>query len=134
MKSHVLWMFSLVGLLSLVVAGDSMAQSQGTIEIRQNILQQQKAAIEQQLKEAQRCIQNATNSQVARDPEGNINRVPKIDATNCARTAAALTRTLASLGRQAAQLERDAKVMADASKRGLIERQKARLRDAAQQQ
>lgn len=131
MRIHALWVCGLLLLAFPVLAGVSMAQ--GGLEIQRDILQLQRTALESQLRDAQRCIQNGQNPQVLRDPEGNINRVPKIDVTNCSRTAKALTRSLASLSRRAAQLERDAKVLADASKKAAIRSMKSRVRQAAQQ-
>ena len=52
-----------------------------SIAIRQNILAMKQASILRQIKEAQLCIQNASNPTILRDPEGNINRVPSTDLT-----------------------------------------------------
>jgi hypothetical protein len=85
-----------------------------TIQIKRNFLNQQIRAVNSQIQVAQRCIVNASRSQVLRDPQGNINLVPSQDIVNCSRTLAALQRQLASLSKQAAKLAQDAQVQAAA--------------------
>jgi hypothetical protein len=80
--------------------------------IKQHFMAQQQARIQGQIREAQRCIANASNTQVVRDPEGNINRVPQVDLIDCSRRLQQLTRQLEILVRSADQLSRDAEVAA----------------------
>jgi hypothetical protein len=83
-----------------------------TIQIRQNILNQKRRALNSQIEVAQRCIRNASQPQTLRDPEGNVNIVPKTDIVNCTRTLEALLRQLDGLAREAQQLSQDAQVVA----------------------
>lgn len=128
MNSRFFWIMG-VGVL-LTVTGVEFSAAQGALEIRRNILDQQKAQLKSQEREADRCVRNARNKQSARDFEGNLNQVPRIDLTNCARRLRAVTRSLVSLGRQAAPLERDAKLLAEVSKRYLMNEEKSRLKRA----
>jgi hypothetical protein len=83
-----------------------------TFTIKQHFLAQQQARIQGQIREAQRCVANASNTQVVRDPEGNINRVPQVDLIDCSRRLQQLTRQLAILVRSANALTRDSEVAA----------------------
>ncbi len=83
-----------------------------TIQIRQNILNQKRRALNSQVQVAQRCIANASRPEVLRDPEGNVNIVPSTDIVNCTRTLEALLRQLDGLTRETQQLAQDAQVEA----------------------
>jgi hypothetical protein len=83
-----------------------------TFTVRQNILLQQQAALEAQIKVASLCIADASKPQMLRDPEGNINPVPQKDIINCARQLRTLTRKLAGIGRQLQKLAADAQAAA----------------------
>lgn len=105
-----------------------VTQSSGrpsTIQIKQNFLEQQLAFLQRQIDDAQRCIANSSNPTILRDPEGNLNRVPKTDLVNCTRQLAQLQDQLARLQRQSQQLAQDAQVQAAAVQRKL---QQARTR------
>lgn len=86
----------------------SSSSAPSSFKIRANILAQKQAAIEQQVKVAERCVKNASLPTVLRDPEGNIRMVPQTDIVNCARTLKSLQRQLVSLAREADRLTRDA--------------------------
>ena len=81
-----------------------------TYAVKQHFIAQQQARIQGEIREAKRCIANASNTQVVRDPEGNINRVPQVDLIDCSRRLQQLTRQLATLERSATALARDAEV------------------------
>ncbi|MBI5570137.1 MAG: hypothetical protein HY914_09345 [Desulfomonile tiedjei] len=113
----------LVAILSLVFGATSFAQQSrsatatavrppsgggGTAEIAQNALTFKRAELTRQLREIQRCISDASNPIVLRDPQGNINRVPQTDLINCARKLGQLQRQLSSLQRQSNALAQDA--------------------------
>ena len=85
-----------------------------SIQIRQNILNQKRRALNSQIQVAQRCIANASRPEVLRDPQGNVNIVPSTDIVNCTRTLEALDRQLAGLAREATSLAQDAQVEAAA--------------------
>ena len=88
-----------------------------TIQVRQNIIAQNAAALQRELKELQRCITNASQLQTLRDPEGNINIVPQNDLVNCTRRLQDLQRRQDSLNRQIAALSLDAQPVAAAAQR-----------------
>lgn len=88
-----------------------------TIQIRQNILNQKRRALNSQVEVAQRCITNASQPTVLRDPQGNVNIVPSTDIVNCTRTLEALLRQLASLARESERLAQDAQAQAAALQR-----------------
>ena len=88
-----------------------------SIQIRQNILNQKRRALNSQIEVARRCIKNASDPQTLRDPEGNLNIVPKTDLVNCARTLEALLRQLDGLAREAQQLAQNAQAEASALQR-----------------
>ena len=98
-----------------------------SIQIQQNILVQQNALLQGQLREVQRCIQDASLPQTLRDPEGNMNRTPQTDLVNCARKLEQLKRQSASLSRQASQLAQDAQFQG-LELQGLLETKKTRTR------
>jgi hypothetical protein len=83
-----------------------------TLQIRRNVLLQQQAVLEDQIRAATRCIQDATKPQTLRDPQGNINQVPQTDITNCSRQLRTFQRQLASLARQFERLASDANAAA----------------------
>lgn len=100
-----------------------------TIQLKQNALKQQQAALAREATEVSRCLSISSQTQVLRDPEGNINQVPEIDLVNCARRLAALRRQQARLARSAQQLAQDAQAQANFVQRELEEaRRQARLR------
>jgi hypothetical protein len=102
------------------VAATPVVPSTGTpssVQIRQNILNQKRRALNSQIEVAQRCIKNASQPQTLRDPEGNVNIVPKTDLVNCTRTLEALLRQLDGLAREAQQLSQDAQATASALQR-----------------
>jgi len=99
-----------------------------SIRIKQDILKQKQAALARELAEVVRCIRISSQSQVLRAPEGNVNIVPDIDVTNCARRLASLQRQQSSLVRAASQLAQDAQAQANTAQRALEQaRIKARL-------
>jgi hypothetical protein len=103
-----------------------------SIQIRQNILNQKRRALNSQIEVAQRCIKNASDPQTLRDPEGNVNIVPKTDIVNCARTLEALLRQLDGLAREAQQLAQNAQ--AEASTLQRRQKQLEVQRNSAQRQ
>ena len=76
--------------------------------IKQQILEQQEAAIRRELVQLNLCISTASLDVVLTDPTGQINRVPQTDIINCGRALSALQRRLQRLSRAAEQLSRDA--------------------------
>lgn len=83
-----------------------------SFQIQQNFYAIEIASIKRQLQQVQRCIANAANPQILRDFEGNVNRVPKIDAITCAYQLKQLQRQLANIARQQAKLAQDASAQA----------------------
>lgn len=81
-----------------------------TILIQQNQLNLLKANIERQLRVAQRCVKVSSLPVLLRDPQGNVNQVPKNDITFCNRKAKSLTRELAAIERQILNLTKDGQV------------------------
>jgi hypothetical protein len=79
-----------------------------TIQIKQNILEKKQEALQRQVDDALRCIENASNLQTLRDPQGNINLVPQTDLVNCRRQLLTYQRELQSLLRQSSRLGADA--------------------------
>jgi hypothetical protein len=79
--------------------------------IRQHFLSQQAATIQIDIRAAQRCVQNAT--QTFFDVVGNINRVAQTDLVNCGRRLAQLQEALTKLGRTSAKLAEDAAAEAE---------------------
>jgi uncharacterized iron-regulated membrane protein len=132
--------FGFLFLAGLVFAPLTLAQSRAasatpagasagrpsTLAIRENILAMQRANIEEQIEEARRCIQDAANPTILRDPEGNVNRVPSTDIVNCSRRLAQLQRQLEGVARQAQQLSVDAQFQAAQAQRRL-QQEKSRL-------
>jgi len=120
----------IAGLIMLSLASESGAETQtatatavtrssatpSSYQIQQNFFTIQLAGINRSLRQVQRCIANAANPQILRDFEGNVNRVPQVDAINCGYQLKQLQRHLASLTRQQAKLAQDAAVQA-----GLLE-------------
>jgi hypothetical protein len=90
-----------------------------TIKIKQDILQKRLDLLQREIEDAQRCIANASNPTLARDADGNLNRVPKTDGVNCARELNRLLFKLASLQREATQLSMDAQAASAAIQRRL---------------
>jgi hypothetical protein len=90
-----------------------------TLQIRQNIVARERAAIQRGITEVQRCLNDATRAQTLRDPQGNINQVPKIDIVNCGRRLAILQDRIRSLSRRSAALTQDAQAQALALRRKL---------------
>ncbi len=82
-----------------------------TISIRQNQLSIFKANIERQLKKAQRCVQVSRLPVLLRDPQGNVNQVPKIDIVFCSRQVQVLSRELAAVNKQLAELAQDSQLV-----------------------
>jgi len=131
--------FGLLFLAGLLLAPLTMAQSRAasatpvspstgrasSIAVRENILAMQRANIERQIDEATRCIQDASNATILRDPEGNINRVPQTDLVNCSRRLAQLQRQLEGVARQATQLSLDAGFRAARLQRQLQQKKSA---------
>lgn len=104
---------------SIATASQASASSgtPSTLQVRQQVLSQQVAAINSELREVRRCIRTASMSVVLRDPQGNINRVPQTDLVNCGRRLKTLVRQLASIQRKSAQLSQDAQVKAWAAQK-----------------
>lgn len=78
-----------------------------SVSIRQNQLNIFKANIERQLRKAQRCVQVSRLPVLLRDPQGNVNQVPKIDIVFCSRQVQVLSRELAAINKQLAELSKD---------------------------
>jgi hypothetical protein len=111
-------------------AATSVTASSGrpsTFQIRQHILAQQRAVILRELNQVQRCITDSTRLQSLRDPQGNVNQVPKIDLVNCARRLRQLQDQVAALTRQSTALGQDASAQA-ARLQQALQRQQQRLR------
>jgi len=98
-----------------------------TIQIKQNFLRKRVALIERQIDDARRCIANASNPTLARDPEGNLNRVPKTDLVNCTRELSRLLNDLASLQREVTQLSVEAQAASAAIQRRLQQERTKRI-------
>jgi len=112
--------------LCVFIVGDSAAQqfstsatatqiskipgSPNSIEIKQNMLLQQQASINQSITVAKACIKNSSMTQVLRDPEGNIRIVPSTDVVNCTRTLNELLNLLASNQKALNNLSQDAQL------------------------
>jgi len=96
-----------------------------TIQIRQQFLKQQQAAIQSELREVQRCIKNSRLFVVLIDQQGRINRVPQTDLVNCSRRLAQLQRQILSLARKAEDLARDAQYKAMLLEDALREEERA---------
>lgn len=79
-----------------------------SILIRQNQLNIYKANLERQLKVAQRCVEVSRLPVLLRDPQGNVNQVPKTDIVFCSRQIKVLTREIAAVSKQLADLSKDA--------------------------
>jgi hypothetical protein len=101
-----------------------------TIKIKQNILQKRLALLERQIDDARRCIANASNPTLARDTEGNLNRVPKTDLVNCTRELNRLLYELSSLQRTVAQLSVEAQAASAAIQRRLQQQRTKKILDA----
>ncbi len=102
---------SISGAQTTTAVATPVTPSTGTpssFQIRQNFFTIQLAGINRQLQQVQRCLANAVNPQILRDPEGNINRVPQVDAITCGYQLRLLQRQLASLARQQEKLAQDA--------------------------
>ena len=83
--------------------------SPSAVAIRTNFLNQKKAELERQLREVQRCIDQATPN--LRGPGGTVNRVPSTDLVNCTRALAIVQAKLVSLGREADHMAADAQAL-----------------------
>ncbi len=79
-----------------------------SFQIKQNFFAIQLANINRNLRQVERCLADAVNPQVLRDPEGNLNRVPRIDLNTCSYRLRLLQRQLASLAREQAKEAQDA--------------------------
>lgn len=133
MKAEIMKTLSAICLLLVMIAPDVTAQTStaaatpvsassgrpSTLEIRQNILARERAAILRGITEVRRCLNDATRAQTLRDPQGNINQVPKIDIVNCGRRLSVLQERLRSLSRRSAALTQDAQAQALALRRKL---------------
>ena len=80
--------------------------------IKQNMLLQQQATINQAITVAKACIKNASLPQVLRDPQGNVNTVPSTDLVNCTRKLTALLNDLAANQKALNNLAQDAQMEA----------------------
>ena len=78
------------------------------VTIKQNMLLQQQASLNQAITVAKACIKNASLPQVLRDPQGNVNTVPNTDLVNCTRTLSALLNRLAATQKALSNLSQDA--------------------------
>lgn len=117
----------MAALIMLSLASESGAETQtatatamtrssatpSSYQIQQNFFTIQLAGINRSLRQVQRCIANAANPQILRDFEGNVNRVPQVDAINCGYQLKQLQRHLASLTRQQTKAAQDAAVQAE---------------------
>lgn len=104
------WTMSASAQSSIATASAASVSSgrPSTLAIRQNILLQQKDALEAQIRIATLCVADASKPSTLRDPQENINQVPKQDIINCSRQLRTLQRQLASLARQIQKLASDA--------------------------
>lgn len=103
---------------SATPAGTSTGRP-STLQIRQNVFARERSAIQRGITEVQRCVNDATRAQTLRDPQGNINQVPKVDIVNCGRRLSILQDRLRSLSRRSAALTQDAQAQALALRRKL---------------
>lgn len=107
-----------------------------SVSIRQNELNLYKANLERQLRVAQRCVETSRLPVLLRDPQGNVNQVPKIDIVFCSRKVRVLSRELAAVNRQLADLSKDGQLAANYISRKAAEAAYARrlgLTEAAQE-
>ncbi len=81
--------------------------------IRQNELNIAKANVERRLRVAQRCVQVSRLPVLLRDPQGNVNQVPKNDIVFCSKQIQSLSRELAAINRQLADLSKDSQSAAN---------------------
>jgi hypothetical protein len=81
-----------------------------TLSIKTNLLKMKKAELERQIRDAQRCIEQATPG--LRGPAGTVNRVASTDLINCTRKLAVIKAKLESLGNEAESLSLDAEALA----------------------
>ncbi len=79
------------------------------LAIRTNFLNQIKAELQRQLREVQRCIDQATPNLTG--PSGIVNRVPSTDLVNCSRALAIVQAKLVSLGREADHIAAEAQAL-----------------------
>ncbi|MGD9819294.1 MAG: hypothetical protein AB7V04_11420 [Desulfomonilaceae bacterium] len=84
-----------------------------SVSIRENELNLYKANLERQLRVAQRCVETARLPVLLRDPQGNVNQVPKIDIVFCSGKVRVLSRELAAVNRQLADLSKDGQLAAN---------------------
>ena len=80
--------------------------------IKENMLLQQQASLQQAITVARACIKNASLPQVLRDPQGNVNTVPYTDLTNCTRKLISLQDQLAANQKALNNLQQDAQMEA----------------------
>ncbi len=107
-----------------------------SLSIRQNELNLYKANLERQLRVAQRCVETSRLPVLLRDPQGNVNQVPKIDIVFCSRKVRVLSRELAAVNKQLADLSKDGQLAANYISRKAAEAAYARrlgLTEAAQE-
>ena len=57
---------------------------------------------------AQRCVEVSRLPVLLRDPQGNVNQVPKTDIVFCSRQIKVLSREIAAVSKQLADLSKDA--------------------------
>ncbi len=98
------------------------------ITIKQEFLAKKVAAIQADIRVAQRCVQNATIN--LRDVEGEINRVKSTDIINCGRRLIQLQRELAKLGIASSRFAQEA--AAEAEIMASIEKQKQMLQSVSE--
>ncbi len=86
------------------------AGSPSTLAIKKDLLVAARTELQRQLRDVQRCIDQATHN--LRDAAGLVNRIASTDLVTCSRSLNQIQRKLVSLGRKADTLARDAEVMA----------------------
>ncbi len=84
-----------------------------SVSIRQNQLNIYKANLERRLRVAQRCVNISRMPVLLRDPQGNVNQVPKNDIVFCAKEVKILGLQIAAINRELADLSRDGQAAAN---------------------
>ena len=93
------------------------------LQIDQNFLKMNQEALQRELRETRRCIDNALLN--LRDVRWNINRVNQVDLIDCRRRLLQVQRKIQQLGRAAERLNIEAQAQAAMLQQILRERQRA---------
>ncbi|MEW6532498.1 MAG: hypothetical protein AB1473_16825 [Thermodesulfobacteriota bacterium] len=111
----------LMGMTSIFAQERSSAPS--PLQIDQNFLKMSQEALQRELRETRRCIDNALLN--LRDVRGNVNRVNQVDLIDCRRRLSQVQRKIQQLGRAAERLNIEAQAQAAMLQQILRERQRA---------